>query len=44
MSVSRTGIGVSNSEGNITDNLVQRECYNDKCDVVYFTKVAQVRH
>ena len=39
--VSRTGIGVSNSEGNVTNNLIQGECYNDKCDVVYFTKVAQ---
>ena len=41
ISVSRTGIEVSNSEGNVTNNWIQGECYSDKCDVVYFTKVAQ---
>jgi len=41
ISVSRTGIVVSNSEGNITDNLILGNCNTDICDVVYFTKVAE---
>jgi len=38
--VSKSGIGISDSKGNITHNLINGVCEGDDCVTVYFTKVA----